>query len=196
MISSNFFGFVDAAISTLQDRRKRTMVVAVGIGNITACNVVGPYNNAPPYSSSVQLTSLLVTDTSNTIESPAILKPTENNGSFTLNWQQSGTFTYSTTAYLSLDSFPGTYGTSTSAIKDIPLFSFDIIDPTATYGSSGNPKSSRTCIYATDNTINCGTKVDIQSMLTTLPKSAYIVVQACSNWDRQCSYASYPVTLE
>jgi hypothetical protein len=195
MIISNFVRIIEAAISTLQDRRKRVMVVALGLGNITACNVTGPYNN-PPNSSSVQLTSLVITDTSNTIESPAILNPTENNGSFTLNWRQSGTYSYSTAAYLSLYSLPSTPGNVAPGAKDILLFSIDVMDPSATYGSNGNPKSTRTCTYAADNTIDCGTKVDISTILTTLPKSAYVVLQACSNWDRGCTNTSYPVTLK
>ena len=179
-----------AIINLIGNRRKRALVVSVALSHLTACNVVGPANNPSP--TDVQLSSLVVSSTDGTFQTPAVLDSTQRGGAFVINWQQYSPSPYTTFVYLSSDNVVDQ--------KDLRLYLLEVSGQSTSLGPNvpvANFSPSINCTYQSDNSINCGTKVNIQTFLDQLPKSATVIVESCLTEETQrCKQISYSIVLQ
>lgn len=190
---------ISRLVSMVQQKRVHFLMVSVALSHLTACNAAG----GKEQDAKVEPTSLQITSTDRTVKSVASLSPTENGGVFFVKWHDQETLTavgsaYDVNVYLSNDQTADGQDTSLYSTYNLGLGTLYAMD---TPGGTG-PDHSIACTYGSDNSIDCigrsdgSSKIDIQAFLNALPKSAYIVVQACTKNGGPCSQTSTPVTLE
>lgn len=190
---------VDRLIVTLQKKRTHFLMASVALSHLTACNATG----GKEQELSVQPTSLQITGTDGTVKSIAILRPTENGGKFSVAWHDQKTPStafgaYDVNVYLSNDPLVDT--------RDAMLYSTYNLGLGTLYAMGDDrgtgPDHSVTCAYNSDNSIDCigrsngSSRIDLQMFLTTVPKPAYIIVQACLRNGGPCSQASDSIILD
>jgi len=178
----------ELCVSIFTDSRKRVLLASAALSHLAACKTSG--NQSAPASVPPSVGIMNITSTDKSLNSPAILNPAENNGKFTVHWTQYSGTPYRTTVVLSTDQTLESKGVTLYA-ADVPAQSGSGIDmPVANFDNYLN------CTYASDNSIDCGNKVDIQAFPNQLPKSAYIVIQSCLENTSTCAVSTYPVTLQ
>lgn len=134
-----------------------------------------------------------VTGTSSATGTSQPINPGVNNGNFNVSWNISSSDPYHVDLYVSSDS-------TLSTTTDIKFFGQNCGSASSIYncGKSG----TFTCTFGGDNKISCGTisaanpAKDLTSFLDTIPKTAYIVMQACNGLFDSCKTSAIQVEFQ
>ncbi len=122
-----------------------------------------------------------------------VIDPAIDDGDFSLRWDIDSSDPYHIELYLSEDS-------QLSKGSDINFFGQNCGSPSTVFNC--NSVGNFDCRFTSENKISCGTinsannEKNVTDFMTTLPKEAFIVIEACNGLFDSCKESAIPVVFQ
>ena len=158
------------------------------VGVIASCIVSGCISSDDDSSGGTTINSLSVTGTSANVDDYVPINPNLSNGTFSVGWSVSSSDPYHAELYISEDA-------SLSTSTDRRFFQQNC-GSSSLYNCSSS--ASFSCQYTTQNMISCNNDsgTNLTTFLDTIPKDAYVIIEACNALHDSCQTSSVKTQLQ
>lgn len=172
----------------------------ISVALLSACgggsSIPGGGDN--PVTNNTTINSFTVTGSGNAVAGKTPINAAINNGAFQVNWDIDSTDPYRAIMYLSADNTLDT----NEATGDIELLGLNCGSISLLYECNKTAKID--CSFNSSNKIACGTAQDqltyqpkdLTTFLDTIPKTAYLMVQACNLLMTSCKTSAVQIELQ